>query len=170
MAQALREPFTLVSRRLSSPPRQRRTRILPASPSKRQNTTGPPSGASKLVAALDALNLNPAVEGIEPNTDFDVHRPGHVTGSSNKDKEVGARGSRKLTPNQPNTAKDPTIKPYVNLLLFRVLSNVRIDSIHPFFRASTSMETDKAPPTTFRKNTISQANGSASSNLSIVFS
>jgi hypothetical protein len=113
MAQALREPFALVSRCLSSPPRQQRTRTLPASnPAKRQNTTAP---ASKLITALDALNLNSAVEK-EQDTDVKVFQPGHV---SNEDGKVG-KSKRKLT-NQANTEKEPTMKPYGHLFLLHVL-------------------------------------------------
>lgn len=105
MVQSLREPFALVTRCLSSPPKQSRTRILSAnSPTKRLNTTAPANSASKLIAALDALNSNSAVEEIE--TQDKVPRSGHVTGNGSQEREVG-EGKKKLT-NQPNT-KEPTM-------------------------------------------------------------
>lgn len=146
MVQSLREPFALVTRCLSSPPKQSRTRILSAnSPTKRLNTTAPANSASKLIAALDALNSNSAVEEIE--TQDKVPRSGHVTGNGSQEREVG-EGKKKLT-NQPNT-KEPTMT-----------------RIHPFFRASTSREVDGALVATadvVHENMASHASGSASSN------
>ena len=113
MAQALREPFALVSRCLSSPPRQQRTRLPASNPAKRQNTTAPASSASKLIAALDALNLNSAV-GKEQDTDVKVFQSRHV---SNEDGKVG-KSKRELTNEaNSNTDKEPTMKPYGQLIL-----------------------------------------------------
>jgi hypothetical protein len=115
MAQALREPFALVSRCLSSPPRQPRTKILPGNPAKRQNTTAPASSASKLIAALDALNLHSPVEG-EQDIDVKVFRQGRV---SNEDGKVGRSKTKPTNQANSNTEKEPTMKPYGQLIFCR---------------------------------------------------
>ena len=115
MAQALREPFALVSRRISSPPR---ARILPAnSPAKRQNTTTASSSASKLVAALDAFYTNLSADVIEPAIDIR-----HELGSSTYEDKNVRKGKKKPT-NHPNTMKEPTLQPYVQCFFCTMVSD-----------------------------------------------
>ena len=110
MAQALRDPFTLVSRCLSSPPRQPKARILPANNStKRQDTTAASSsGPSKLVAALDAYYLNSAIDVIEPATDI---RHEFDRGSCVEDLDRNVRKGKKQPSKQFNTVNEAILQP-----------------------------------------------------------
>lgn len=114
MAQARR----LVSRCLSSPTRQPRPRIPPANtPTTRQiagTAASASGGASKLIAALDALHMSPVVGVIGQDENLNVLRP---RSRYDDPKDKG------LPRNQPSTVQGPSTKSYDQLFSYVNLSH-----------------------------------------------